>query len=216
MTATDYNTFFTVGATLVSGIIASIATVFFTNFKEEKKEKKLITNTRESFIDILSNIYLVGVSKMINDCDCLKKFITNRDQYDYYVNNTSFLESDIFEVLDKNTIVKVFSSKNVQFNELISLLIYMKVCLSNTPEKITDTYLRSVEEQTEQTKKDLDFLFKNKEHYPNFDSEQKRIEEIKYENINGFYISTIKKYDHCKETLTELETRINVLINKLK
>lgn len=196
-------------------ILGSIVTLLGDSITTWNQKRKLIANTQTSFINILETIYLDGVNKMIEDCDKLNLLIKTDTYNSYSPINSTFLESDIFEVLDINILTKVFSRNNLQFNQLITLIIYMKVCNSNTPEMVTNQYIELYQKQIKQKQSDLDFIFRHENMY-HVSDEVSKIERIESDYREGLRNSTLGKYDNCKKNLVTLKEQIEKLIMQLK
>lgn len=202
---------------IIAAFGAAYLTVKLTSKKETVKEEELIENTRKSLLEALENIYLKGVNQMINDSNNMKLFISNKQVQNIVTCSTTFLGSNIFEVLDINVIKKLFLKRHINFDKLISLLIFIKTCEAETPNSIVDQYMLDRNVLIEQRKKDLDFLFRNEKKYKEtLEKEELEIENIFTEHSKGHYSSTLERLDHCKKNLEQLKNKIEDVIKKLK
>ncbi|MDM1502264.1 hypothetical protein HX071_08605 [Myroides marinus] len=210
--------FLSIIGAIIAAFGAAYLTVKFTRKTEKIEENKIIENTRKSFIDVFSNIYLEGIEGMIEDFSRLSKDLSINEGCGLTFNDTSFLDNDIFEVLDKNILIKLFDKYDLEYHKLISLIIFIKDCRIYTPEKITSDYYSNKSKQTEQFKKDLDFLTKNKDtlFINDFKEEKNRIEQTTIVNLEKFKVSTLKGYSHSTNNLKILRNKIIFLVDKLK
>lgn len=204
--------------TIFSGAIGgSIITLIGTNIVSFVKDKKAAKNVKKSFVEILDKTYNLSIDKLIEDCDYLKGHLKTQGVAIYRTNDSSFLKANIFDIVDKNILIKLFISKKISIDELFFFTTMLKTCADNTPKSIIDSFYNERTSYIEQTKKDLSFLFLHKENITDdYKSSKQDIENIQADNLQYLCKNSITQLDICKKNLTLLKKISTKIISNLK
>lgn len=210
-----FGAFISLGGALIAAFLASKSTAYYLNKKENDAKKELLESTKKSLISLLNNIYLIGVDQMIEDCNKFRHIANTKlgdDTLSY--NDSNFLQSNFYDLIDKNELTKLFINLKIEISELASIIIIINTCKSQVPEEIIKEYIQCIDKVFEDQRKDIDSI-----HLSSDEDKQTQISEVKnmyYTTYLLYKKDFIKVIDHSEKQFFQLKHKINDLLKKLE
>lgn len=122
MTTSDYYALFTVIATLTSGLIASISTVWLTDRKEKQAYEKRMLQTKDALFKLLNNNYLRIIKLEVLEYKQYYSLLMNNQYPNIILSDRKILSIDVFEIIKEREVIEMCMFYNLPIDLFFGVL----------------------------------------------------------------------------------------------
>ncbi|WP_286432610.1 hypothetical protein [Myroides odoratimimus] len=221
---------------LIAGFGAAYITIKLTDRKEKKQRKEHLDTVRLAVINLLSNEYLYNLEQLKESTKKLGKFIHDKhDEFNLNIatnwqeeaeshseellsfNDTHFLKFGLLVFFDKDDLLKIFVSKNIEVSILYGILNMYERIANENPLKIYDSYDSEYEKIAAKNQEGLKNLYSM--YSPSSDiflKEERSIKQVTISNLHSLFEETKGRAKNYFDDLNTAVKYTTMVINNLK